>query len=59
MPIPDIAVSQEEIDKVLNAVANQIDEGGSRFPGMTYEEGVREAIYWILGNTEENPYPER
>ncbi len=57
--MPEIAVSQREIDEVLNAVASRIDEGGSRFPGMTYEEGVRDAISWMLGDNDENPYPEK
>lgn len=29
--------------------------GGSRWPGMSYEEGVREALDWVLENTEDAP----
>ena len=41
----------EVIDELLNMCAEQEDEGGSKFPGMTYEQGVKAAIDWL---TEEN-----
>lgn len=28
---------------------------GSRVPAMSYEEGVRDALAWVLGDTEELP----
>ena len=46
--------TQDEIDEVLNQCMEQADEGGSRFPGMTYEQGVEAAIRWMQG-TDENP----
>jgi hypothetical protein len=39
-------------------VAEQIDQGGSRFPGMTYEQGVQAALDWLFGNVEDHPYEE-
>lgn len=50
--------TKDEIDDVLSDVLVQIGEGGSRFPGMTYEEGVQAALQWVIGDTEEHPYPE-
>jgi len=41
----------EVIDELLNMCAEQENEGGSKFPGMTYEQGVKAAIDWL---TEEN-----
>lgn len=34
------------------------DEGESRYPGMTYEEGIRAAIDWLAGYSEEGPHEE-
>lgn len=45
----------EEIDTVLSLCYDQRDEGGSKYPGMTYEEGVASAINWLLGDCEFNP----
>ncbi len=28
---------------------------GSKFPAMTYEDGLREALDWVCGNSEEDP----
>lgn len=36
-----------EIDDVLNQCAEQADEGGSKWPGMSYEQGVEAAIRWL------------
>lgn len=47
--------SDEEIDAVLNKVADQTDQGGTKYFGMSYEQGVAEGINWITGNQEENP----
>jgi len=41
----------EEIDRLLNACAEAEDTGVSSFPGMTYEQGVRVAINWLLDLT--------
>lgn len=48
-----IVRSFEEIDGVLGET---IDEGrGSRWPGMSYEQGVEAALLWVTGQTDENP----
>ena len=47
--------TDEEINDVLDACMDQEGKGGSRWPGMTYEDGVSEAIQWIIGQTEGNP----
>ena len=48
--------TQSEIDDVLNQCADAIDDG-SRWPGMSYEQGVEAAIRWMLGDFE-NPMSE-
>lgn len=50
--------TQKEIGDLLNDAEDQIEEGGSKFPGMSYEEGLVEGIMWVLGMIEDNPYSE-
>jgi hypothetical protein len=52
MPKP----TSDEIDKVLDDVIEQQAKGGSRYPGMTYEEGIDATIRWMNGDSDENPY---
>ncbi|MBR4681972.1 MAG: hypothetical protein IKP06_01525 [Elusimicrobiaceae bacterium] len=46
--------SQEEIDNVLNECSEREELGESKYPGMTYEQGVKNAIEWLQGYGE-NP----
>lgn len=50
--------NDEEIDAVLDKVAEITDQGGSRWPGMSYEEGVRAGINWLIGSDDESPMQE-
>ena len=50
-----VARSNEEIDKAMNDAAEQTDKGGSKWPGQSYEEGVKAALGWIIGDYEDNP----
>jgi hypothetical protein len=45
------ARTREEIDQQLDAA---MEENG-RWPGMTYEEGVRDALQWITGDSDDAP----
>ena len=49
---------EKEINELLNDVMDADNEGERRFPGMSYEAGVSAAIEWLLGWTDEHPYPE-
>jgi len=42
-------------DGVLGRRAAEGEEHGSQWPGMTYEQGLRAGIDWILGDTDTNP----
>ena len=46
---------QAEIDEILNRCSEQEDEGGSRWPGMTYEQGVSAALRWVTKETDMYP----
>lgn len=47
---------EDEIREVIDRAAASI-ETGTRWPGMNYEEGVRAALEWALGDVsvDENP----
>ena len=47
--------TQDEIDEVLNKCSDYTVEGGSKFPGMTYEQGVEAGILWVTGDDDSNP----
>lgn len=49
---------QEQIDDVVNDAWDSINEGTSRYPGMSYEDGVRAALDWVTGEVDENPFEE-
>ena len=40
---------EDEIDDVLNKCVESEESGVSRWPGMTYEQGVKAAIEWMQG----------
>ncbi len=46
--------TDEEIDNVMNKALDASVEG-SKWPGMSYEEGIDAAIRWIVGLADEDP----
>jgi hypothetical protein len=50
--------TQSQIDDVLNDAYESVDSGSSRWPGMTYEQGVASALDWVSGNVTDNPFEE-
>jgi hypothetical protein len=44
-----------EIDNLLNDCAESETAGTSKFPGMTYEQGLRAGIDWITGTVKDHP----
>ena len=51
----DTVRTPEEVNSVIDAAAVMIERGRSKFPGMTYEEGVRAALDWLLGSIDDHP----
>lgn len=45
--------SEKEVYEVLDK-CSEASENGSAYPGMSYEDGLRDAINWMNGD-EENP----
>lgn len=50
-----IEPTQSDIDTVLDKCSESQDIGESRYPGMTYEEGLRDAIEWMQGDADDHP----
>lgn len=46
--------TDEEINRVLNWVAEGLDEG-SHCPGASYEDGIHAALNWLFGFFEDAP----
>ena len=52
----NITVEQENIiHEVLNWASESEDNGESKFPEMSYEQGVKAALEWVLGYTDIAP----
>ena len=49
-----ICRSREEIDEQLNLAQDAIDHG-SKFFGMSYEQGIVAMFDWLEGNCEDAP----
>jgi hypothetical protein len=48
----------QEIEEAAERAAvlhRQAENNGSRYRGMTYEQGVRDALDWALENIDEDP----
>jgi hypothetical protein len=50
--------TDSEIDNLLNSANAWEEHGGSSVPGMSYEQGVKAGIEWLLGNSNEYPIEE-
>lgn len=51
----EIVRTEKEINQLLNECDEAEDMGTTKFPGMTYEQGIKEAIEWLSGDS--NCYP--
>ena len=45
----------DEMEEQLVKALEQNAKGGSRWFGMTYEQGVENALRWVMGETESKP----
>ena len=46
--------TNDEIEGVIADADAAMDEG-TRWPGMTYEQGVAEALRWVVGLSDQRP----
>lgn len=47
--------SSSDIDDVIADAVDQQDTGESKFPGMSYEDEVIQALRWVTGEDDSNP----
>lgn len=47
----------DEIEEVESAAISAIGEG-SRFPGMTYEDGIDAVLRWLVEEDADHPFEE-
>lgn len=48
--------TESEIDAIRAKIDAQRMKGGSRWEGMTYEEGCDNMLRWLVGEDDESPY---
>lgn len=49
-----IVRSTEQINNVRGWALDGINDG-SKYPGMSYEQGIEDMVAWLTGDTDENP----
>jgi hypothetical protein len=42
-------LSEGEVDAVSDQCLDAENDGGSKFPGMSYEQGIKAAFDWLAG----------
>jgi len=52
-----IVRTENEVDEIRNEACEGMDSG-SKYPGMTYEDGIDAIIRWLLGETDDHPFEE-
>jgi len=50
----DIVRTDEEIEDLARRAAERSHQP-TRWPGQTYEQGVRDALDWLTGDNDEDP----
>lgn len=51
----EIVRDQSEIDEVVNKCHDIINNNGTEYHGMSYEEGLKDMYEWLTGQTNDNP----
>ncbi|WP_368124819.1 hypothetical protein [Bacteroides cellulosilyticus] len=51
----NIVRTEKEIWDLLNQCAEVEETGSSNYPGMSYEQGIKVAIEWIIGDVKDHP----
>ena len=56
--MPQIIRTQKQIDKLLEKCLDAEERGESKFFGMTFEQGIRYAIRWLMDKNAPHPLEE-
>jgi len=54
----ELARSEGEIWALVETMTCAEAEGTTKYPGMTYEQGVLAAVMWLIGEWDAHPYEE-
>ena len=46
-----IVRTEQEVNQLLNECVEAEEMGTTKFPGMTYEQGLKDAIEWLCGDS--------
>ncbi len=46
--------TKEDVNNQIDLASDLINEGG-KYPGMCYEDGVKNALEWAIGHVDEKP----
>ncbi len=49
--------TEQQINELLDKALEAFDKG-TNYPGMSYEQGILDAIYWLTGQTDDDPLSE-
>lgn len=49
------APNEDEMNEQINFTMESVEQGTTRWPGMTYEQGVDAALRWAMGESDEPP----
>lgn len=47
--------TDDEIYDLSNRAIEIVDNEGSKYPGMSYEQGIMDALNWLMNSEEPNP----
>ena len=47
--------TDSQIEDARNDALDYTMENRTKFPGMTYEEGIEAALAWVMGDRDEHP----
>ena len=47
--------TEDEVYRVMNWAQESIDSGESHYPGNMYEQGVYDALSWLIGDDSHAP----
>lgn len=53
-----IARTDAEVNELVDKCADAENNGTTRYPGMTYEQGIRAALEWVTGSQDGHPLEE-
>jgi len=54
--MPITKPTDEQIQDALDTAFDNLDNDGCPFPGMSYTEGVKAALGWVTGQTDDTPW---